>query len=135
MVMLDSLLTLQRINHDGMMSVPFIHIVWRLLIVCTPFSCIYFFVFFLSFLKIIMHQLVKLTDAIWLLQLAISSSLIYALGDLSQALTRIWIRVPRLRGGRLTNWAKKIVNPEDFDFWEANCTCTWLVIMHFKYYL
>ncbi len=28
-----------------------------------------------------MHQLVKLTDAIWLLQLAISSSLIHALGD------------------------------------------------------
>ncbi len=31
--------------------------------------------------KIIMHQSVKLTDAIWLLQLVISSSLIYALHD------------------------------------------------------
>ncbi len=36
-----------------------------------------------------MYQLVKLTDAIWLLQLAISSSLIHALGDLRQAPTRI----------------------------------------------
>ncbi len=34
-----------------------------------------------------MHQLVKLSDAIWLLQLAISSLLIHALGDLSQAPT------------------------------------------------
>ncbi len=32
-----------------------------------------------------MHQLVKLTDATWLLQLAISSPLIHALGDPSQA--------------------------------------------------
>ncbi len=52
-----------------------------------------------------MHQLVKLTDVIWLLQLAISSPLIHALGDLSQAATGIWTRVPRLRDGRLTNWA------------------------------
>ncbi len=34
-----------------------------------------------------MHQLVKLTDAIWLLQLAISSPLIHALCDPSQAPT------------------------------------------------
>ncbi len=39
-----------------------------------------------------MHQSVKLTDVIWLLQLAISSPLIHALGDPSQALT--WIRIP-----------------------------------------
>ncbi len=31
-----------------------------------------------------MHQSVTLTDAIWLLQLVISSSLIHALGDPSQ---------------------------------------------------
>ncbi len=52
-----------------------------------------------------MYQSVKLTDAIWLLQLVISSSLINALGDLSQAHTRIWTWVFSLRGGRLTNWA------------------------------
>ncbi len=56
------------------------------------------------FFKIIMHQLVKLTYAIQLLQLAISSPLIHALGDPSQAPTGIRTRVPRLRGGRLTNW-------------------------------
>ncbi len=37
----------------------------------------------------IMYQLVKLTAAIWLLQLVISSPLIHALGDLSQAHTKI----------------------------------------------
>ncbi len=42
-----------------------------------------------------MHQSVKLTDAIWLLQVAISSTLIHALGDPSQAPTGIWTRVPR----------------------------------------
>ncbi len=52
-----------------------------------------------------MHQSVKLTDAIWLLQLAISSPLIHALGDPSQAPTGIWTCVPRLRGRRLTNCA------------------------------
>ncbi len=36
-----------------------------------------------------MRQLVKITDAIWLLQLAISSPLIQALGDPSQASTGI----------------------------------------------
>ncbi len=36
-----------------------------------------------------MHQSVKLTDAIWLLQLVISSPLIHASGDLSQAPTGI----------------------------------------------
>ncbi len=35
--------------------------------------------------KIIMHQSVKLTNAIWLLQLVISSPLIHALDDTSQA--------------------------------------------------
>ncbi len=39
--------------------------------------------------QIIMHQLIKLIDAISLLQLAISSLFIHALGDLSQALTGI----------------------------------------------
>ncbi len=39
---------------------------------------------FLYFFLIIMHQLVKLTDAIWLLQLVISSPLIHALDDPSQ---------------------------------------------------
>ncbi len=39
------------------------------------------------------------------LQLVISSSLIHALGDLSQAPTGIRTRVPRLRCRRLTNWA------------------------------
>ncbi len=52
-----------------------------------------------------MHHLVKLTDAIWLLQPAISYPLIHALGDLNQAPTGIQTQVPRLRGGRLTNWA------------------------------
>ncbi len=46
-----------------------------------------------------MHQLVKLTDAISLVQLGISPSLIRALGDLSQALTGIRTWVPRLRDG------------------------------------
>ncbi len=36
-----------------------------------------------------MHQSVKLTDAIWLLQVVISSPLIHALGDPSQAPTGI----------------------------------------------
>ncbi len=36
-----------------------------------------------------MHQLVKLTDAIWFLQLVISSPLIHALGDVIQVPTRI----------------------------------------------
>ncbi len=36
-----------------------------------------------------MHQSVKLTDAIWLLQLVISSPLIHALGDPSQSPTGI----------------------------------------------
>ncbi len=40
---------------------------------------------FNNHLKTIMHQSVKLTYAIWLLQLVISSSLILALGDPSQA--------------------------------------------------
>ncbi len=39
------------------------------------------------------------------LQLVISSSLIHALGVQSQAPTGIRTRVPRLRDGRLTNWA------------------------------
>ncbi len=47
-----------------------------------------------------MHQLVKLTDAIWVLQLAISP-LIHALGDSSQAPTGIWTQVARW----LTTWA------------------------------
>ncbi len=55
-----------------------------------------------------MHQLVKLTDVIWLLQLALSSPLIHALGDPSQAPTGIWTQVPRLRGGRLTNWFDRV---------------------------
>ncbi len=52
-----------------------------------------------------MHQSVKLTDAIWLLQQVISSPLIHALGDLSQVPTEIRTQVPSLRGRRLTNWA------------------------------
>ncbi len=52
-----------------------------------------------------MYQLVKLTDAIWLLQLVISYPLIHALGDPSQAPTGIQTRAPKLRGRRLTNWA------------------------------
>ncbi len=51
-----------------------------------------------------MHQSVKLTDAIWLLQLAIFFSLIHALSDSSQAPTGIQTRVHSLKGGRLTNW-------------------------------
>ncbi len=50
-----------------------------------------------------MHQIVKLTDAIWLLHLVISSPLIHALGAPSQAPTGIQTRVPSLRGGWLTN--------------------------------
>ncbi len=41
-----------------------------------------------------MRQSVKLTDAIWLLQLIISSPLIDALGDPSQAHSRIWTWAP-----------------------------------------
>ncbi len=52
-----------------------------------------------------MHQSIKLTDAIWLLQLVISSPHMHSLCDLSQASTGIWTRAPSLRGGRLTNWA------------------------------
>ncbi len=40
-----------------------------------------------------MHHLVKLTDAIRLLQLVISSPLVHALGDQSQAPNGIWTRV------------------------------------------
>ncbi len=36
-----------------------------------------------------MHQSVKLTDAMWLLQLVISSPLIRAMGELSQSPTKI----------------------------------------------
>ncbi len=50
-----------------------------------------------------MPQPVKLTDAIWLLQLVISSPLIHALGDPSQAPTMIQTQVPSLRGRRHTN--------------------------------
>ncbi len=52
-----------------------------------------------------MHQSIKLTDAIWLLQLVISSPLIHALGYPNQAPTGIRTRVHSLRAGRLTNWA------------------------------
>ncbi len=52
-----------------------------------------------------MHQSVKLTDAIWPLQLVISFPLIHALGDPSQAPTGIQTQVPSKRGRRLTNWA------------------------------
>ncbi len=40
-----------------------------------------------------MHQLVKLTDTLWLLQLAISSPLMHALGEPCQALTGIRTQV------------------------------------------
>ncbi len=56
----------------------------------------FFFLFFFSFFfnkKIIMHQSIKLTDVIWLLQLVISSPLIHAFGNLSQASTGIWTQV------------------------------------------
>ncbi len=65
-----------------------------------------------------MHQSVKLNDAIWRLQLVISSPLIHALGDPSQAPTRIQIRAPSMsmmRGGWLKTelslhlWFKKKV--------------------------
>ncbi len=52
-----------------------------------------------------MRQSDKLTGAIWLLQLVISSPLIHALGDPSQSLTQIWTQVPSMRGVQLTNWA------------------------------
>ncbi len=52
-----------------------------------------------------MHQSVKLTDAIWLLQMVIFSLLIHALGDMIQAPIGIWTRVPSLRGRTLINWA------------------------------
>ncbi len=59
-----------------------------------------------------MHQSVKLTaDAIWLLQLVISSHVIHALGDPSQSPTRIWTRVPSLRDRRLTNWGISYPSP------------------------
>ncbi len=43
-----------------------------------------------------MHQLVKLTNAVWLLQLVISSSLIHELVDPNKTPTGIRTRVPRL---------------------------------------
>ncbi len=52
-----------------------------------------------------MHQSVKLTDAIWLLQLVISSPLIHALGEQSQAPIGIRTWAPSWRCRRLTNWA------------------------------
>ncbi len=52
-----------------------------------------------------MHQWVILTDVTLLLQLVISSSLIYALGNPSQAPTEIQTQVSSLRGGQFTNWA------------------------------
>ncbi len=52
-----------------------------------------------------MHKSIKLTDAIWLLLVVMSSPLIHALGDLSQSPTGIQTRVPSLRGWRLTKWA------------------------------
>ncbi len=67
------------------------------------FPC--FLVGFIFKFKIIMHLPVKVTDAICLLQLVISSPLIHALGDLSQAPTRIRTQVPSLKGRWLTNWA------------------------------
>ncbi len=51
---------------------------------CTV-SNFFFYLFYLKKIKIIMHHLVKLTDAIWLLELTISSPLIHALGDPNQA--------------------------------------------------
>ncbi len=70
-----------------------------------PFMLVWVFFLFLFYFLIIMHQLVKLTDTIRLLQLVISSPLIHALGDLSHAPTRIRTQVPSFRGGWLTNWA------------------------------
>ncbi len=55
--------------------------------------------------KIIMHRWARITKKKWLLQLIISSPLIHAFGNPSQAPTGIWIRVPSLRGRWLTNWA------------------------------
>ncbi len=52
-----------------------------------------FFCFF--YRKVIIHQSVKLTDAVWLLQLVISSPLIHAFGDLSQAPTGIRAQLER----------------------------------------
>ncbi len=65
--------------------------------------CQYFLLFTMKLMlfiifQVILHQFIKLTDAIWLLQLAISSALIHALSDPSQAPTGIWIQIPRLRG-------------------------------------
>ncbi len=84
-----------------------------------------------------MQQLIKVTDAIWLLQLAISTPLIHALGDRSQAPNRIWTRVPRLRGGLLTNWA--IPSPWFSLYvgfvWLSNiyCLCTYTVALCSNY--
>ncbi len=86
-----------------------------------------------------MHQLVKLTVAMWLLQLAISFRLIHALGDPSQAPTGIWTQIPRLRGGWLTNWA---ITPPPSDilpvvpyYWNVvryltSCTYYWKVVRY-----
>ncbi len=63
-----------------------------------------FFSFFVKG-KIIMHQSVKMTGAIWLLQLVIPFPSFMHWCDPSQARTGIWTQVPRMRGGRLTNWA------------------------------
>ncbi len=72
----------------------------------STYSCIVWHnVFFSCFFKIIMHQLVKLTDAIWLLQLVISSPLIHSLGDQGKAPTGIRTWVLSMRSGWLTNWA------------------------------
>ncbi len=57
----------------------------------TPY---FFFIFFLFKKNYILHQSVKLSNIIWLLQLVISSPIIHALGNLSQALTWIRTRIP-----------------------------------------
>ncbi len=62
-----------------------------------------------------MHQSVKLTHAISLLQFVISSPLNHALDDLSQAPTGIRTHVPSLRG-RLTNWAITLPPPLEFRY-------------------
>ncbi len=86
---------------------------------------------YMIFLKIIMHLSVKLTDAIWLLQLVISSSVIHALSDPSHAPTGIRTFVPSLRGRRLTNWA---MSPH----WSINVIMyvwPWKLVLRFHVYI
>ncbi len=101
----DLKIILQLKKHYWVVTSPFIHIIcdpqkWYWTRQSSDQYC------YLELFKIkSLCMLLKLTDAILLLHLAIVSPLIHALDDPSQALTEIRTWVSRLRGSWLTNWA------------------------------